>query len=359
MQYQAIIYFLIFVLAILFSVFLTKFLMTFLPKFGFMDRQEKHSTHTMSAVRGGGISIFLTFFILTFLIVPIDRKILGLFLGCSVVLIVNIIDDMGKFQVTPFERLFWEIMGILIVISSGIGIDNITNPLGGVIAFDTVRFELPSFLGKGHGIMPFSDLFTIIWIILMVNVLNWLDGLDGLASGVSFICAGTLFFLSLLPFVNQPNMALMAIILAGAILGFLPFNFLSGKIKLGDSGATILGFILASLAILNKGKIATFFLILGLPILDAIWVILRRIFIDKKSPFVGDKKHFHHRLLKIGFTKRQVVYIIWIYSVIFAVSALLLQGAEKKLIAIIVMTSLMIIFAATVVFMSRNKPDIE
>ena len=351
------IYILLFLLSLLVSVILTNIACRILPRFGFMDRDESHSTHQRKSIRGGGISIFLTFFTIAFLVLPVDRKIIGLFLGALIILIVNIVDDMGKVKVTPFERLFWEIVGIFIVIASGIGIDNITNPFGGVLALDSIRYELP-FLGEGVGIMPLADLFTIIWVILMINVVNWIDGLDGLASGVSAICALTLFFLSLLPFVNQPNMAILAIILFGAVLGFLPFNFLSGKIKLGDSGATVIGFILAVLAIMNQGKIATFFLILGLPILDAIWVIFRRIFIDKKSPFKGDKKHFHHRLLKLGLSKRQVVYIIWIYSAIFGITSLLLQGADKKLLAIIVMTSGMIIFSSVVIFMSRGKPEI-
>jgi UDP-GlcNAc:undecaprenyl-phosphate GlcNAc-1-phosphate transferase len=322
-----------------------------------MDRVERHSTHLVPALRGGGIAIFITFFLIVFFVLPIDRKLLGLFFGALIVLIVNIVDDWGGVKVSPAERLFWEIIGIFVIIGSGIGIDNITNPFGGVIALDAIRYDL-SFLGAGHGIMPLSDIFTVIWILLMVNVMNWLDGLDGLASGVSGICALTLFFLSLLPFVNQPNMAMMALILFGAIIGFLPFNFFGGKIKLGDSGATVIGFILAVMAILNQGKIATFFLILGLPILDAFWVILRRIFVDKKSPFKGDKKHFHHRLLQIGFTKKRAVYVIWIYSAIFSLIALLLQGADKKLMAIIIMTVLMVVFSLIVVIFSKNKPNL-
>lgn len=351
-------YIISFTLALLISAFLTMILKRFLPRFGFMDRLESHSTHNFPAVRGGGIAIFCSFFLVSFFVIPIERKFIGLFLGSLIILIINVVDDWGKIKVTPMERLFWEMVGIFVVISSGIGIDNITNPLGGVIAMDSIRIELP-FLGQGYGIMPFSDIFTIVWLILMINVLNWMDGLDGLASGVSAISAFTIFCLSILPIVNQPNMAFLSIILFGSILGFLPYNFFSGRIKLGDSGATFLGFVLGILAILNKGKVATFFLILGLPILDAVWVIFRRIFIDRKSPFKGDKKHFHHRLLKLGLSKRGAVYVIWMYSFIFAMSSLFFQGAPNKLISIIVMAILMIVFSFLVYFFSRNKPDIE
>jgi len=354
MTNQFIIYILLFLLSIALSFVLTKVLIVFLPKLGFMDRQEKHSTHRIPAIRGGGIAIFLSFFLVVFFVVPIDRKILGLFFGALIVLIVNVFDDCGRFKISPKQRLFWEVIAVFVVIFSGIGIDNITNPFGGVLALDSIRFELPIF-GKGHGIMPLADIFTFVWVLLMINVMNWIDGLDGLASGVSIISALTLFCLSLLPIVNQPNMAMLAICLVGAIIGFFPFNFFHGKIKLGDSGATFLGFVLAVLAILNKGKIATFFLILGLPILDAFWVILRRIFIDKKSPFKGDKKHFHHRLLQIGLTKRQVVYVIWVYSALFGSISLFFQGAEKKLISIIVMSIIMLLFSLFVMFLSRGK----
>ena len=123
-----IIYILIFLFALFLSTIFTKISLKILPRFGFMDRKESHSTHGIPSIRGGGIAIFLTFFIVVALVVPIDRKLVGMFLGALIILIVNIVDDMGKVKVTPFERLFWETIGIFVVIGSGIGIDNITNP---------------------------------------------------------------------------------------------------------------------------------------------------------------------------------------------------------------------------------------
>lgn len=190
-------------------------------------------------------------------------------------------------------------------------------------------------------------------------MLNWLDGLDGLATGISGISALTLFGLALLPFVNQPDMATLALILAGSLVAFLIFNFYPAKIRLGDSGSTFLGFTLAVLAIFASGKIATFFLVLGLPLLDVAWVIFRRVFVEKKSPFHGDQKHFHHRLLSLGFSERKVVLVYYFFCASFGTIALILQGARQKMLAILTLLLATAVFASWAVLKGKKQESFK
>ncbi len=329
-----------FALALIFSICLTKLAIHYLPKFGFMDRQEAHSTHKKSTPRGGGIVIFMIFVVLVLVFVPLSNYVYGFLLGGAIVFIVNFIDDHKP--ISPFVRLGAELAACLVVIMFGIGMENISNPVSGE-AISLIRWSFPVTLFGGlHHISPLADIFTIIWIMTMINMMNWIDGLDGLATGVSAIAGLTLFGLSLLPYVNQPSMATMALILVGALLGFLVYNFFPARIKLGDSGSTFIGYSLAVLAIISSGKIATFFLVLGLPFFDLAWVVFRRVFIEKRSPFKGDKKHFHHRLLSAGLKPKQAVYFMYVISALFGGMALFLKGAQNKLFAIILMLLILV-----------------
>jgi len=151
----------------------------------------------------------------------------------------------------------------------------------------------------------------------------------------------------------QPETALLCIILAGVALGFLIFNFHPAKIFLGEGGSTFLGFTLGTLAIISGGKIATALLCMGIPILDVIWVVSRRL-ITKKSPFLGDKKHLHFRLLDIGFSHRQTVLFLWFMSACFGITALFLKS-RGKLIALGVLAFIMIVLALILVWLYRRK----
>ncbi|MDP2726028.1 MAG: MraY family glycosyltransferase, partial [Dehalococcoidia bacterium] len=214
---------------------------------------------------------------------------------------------------------------------------------------------LPFQLGE----FPFSitllaDIFAFIWLMLMINTMNFLDGLDGLAAGVGAIGAFIIFILSLLPIVNQPATATVALILAGCLLGFLCFNFNPASIFMGDGGSTFIGLSLATLAIIANGKIATTLLVLGLPLIDVALVVLRRIFIDRRAPWQGDRKHFHHRLLSIGLSQRQSVIVVYIFCSIFGSAALFL-GSSQKLLALGIMALAMLSLFAVVIFLERRQ----
>jgi UDP-GlcNAc:undecaprenyl-phosphate GlcNAc-1-phosphate transferase len=182
---------------------------------------------------------------------------------------------------------------------------------------------------------------AFFWLVAIINVVNWLDGLDGLAAGVSAIAAIFIFIISILSGIAQPLTALVAIILAGSILGFLPYNFNPASIFMGDSGSQFLGYMLGILAIICGGKLATAGLVLGFPILDGFWVVSRRL-LEGNSPFKADKKHLHHRLLSIGLSQRQVVLILYFLSIIFGLIAVL-AGSYDKFWAGMILIFLMIV----------------
>lgn len=321
----------------------------YFPKWGIVDRREAHSTHIKTAVRGGGLAIGLTFFVVAFALGGLSGNVQALVFPALIVLIINFLDD--AFNINRYLRLATDIGVGILVITSGVGIETITSPFGGFWDLTGHSFMLGSI-----EISPIADTLALLWIVAMMNVLNWVDGLDGLAGGIAAITAFVLFGLSLLPIVNQPTTALLAIILFGSIMGFLPFNFFAGSIKLGDTGAKFLGFTLAVLALINQGKFATFALVLGLPLFDFGWVLFRRICIEKKSPFHGDTGHFHHRLLRAGFSRRSTVLIMWCISAIFGSMALFLSTAWHKLLGLIGMGIFLLLLA---VFVYRKEEKVQ
>ncbi len=313
----------------------------YFPQWGLQDRFEAHSTHEKPKPRGGGVIIALLFFIALPFILTIDWKFLGFLLGGLLIVGINFLDD--KYRIHWLLRLVVELVACFVVVASGIEIAVLTNPVNNEAWLLYQTFPL------------ISKLFTVFWILLFVNMINWLDGIDGLATGISSISFLTLFGLSLLPFVNQPQIAELALILVVLTIVFLRFNFFPAQIKLGDSGATFLGYALAVLAIFSSAKVATFFLVLGIPLLDVVWVIMRRVFFEKKSPMKGDKKHLHHRLMNIGLTVPQVCFLLYGLAAVFGFTALFLQGAQAKLAAIVALCAFAVLFFATISVLERTK----
>ncbi len=339
-------------------------------KWKIYDWPAPRKVHGRPTPRLGGLAFFASFFILilVFLIWRpelirfsdwfwfsgfVDKRLFGVLLGAVILVVVGVIDDIKG--LSPLTKLAWQIIAALIVIASGIEIEYIRNPLGGVLVH-LDQWQIPFQLwGQTYHFVVLSDLFIIFWIVLMINVLNFLDGLDGLAAGVSFIAFLTLFSLSLAPDVSQIHTAILCIILAGAVAGFLPQNFYPAKIFMGDSGSMFLGYMIAVLAVVSGGKVATSLLVLGFPILDGLWVIGRRL-LAKRSPFLADKKHLHHRFLAVGLNQRQAVLAIWLLVAVFGVVALL-SGTREKFIALMCLLGLMMALAVILVVVEwrRNK----
>jgi len=319
----------------------------FFPKWKLMDRPEKYGLKRKPIPYYGGLVFIIVFLVSTMIFVEIDIRVLGVLLGGLMIAGVSFVDDLKG--LSPWIRLAVQVLGALTVVVSGIGIESISNPFGDPIILDQFKLDIP-FGDSIFTITLLADLFTIIWIILIVNTMNFLDGLNGLVSGVSFIAVATLFVLSIGEhnIVDQSTVATLTVIVAAMTLAFWYFDFHPAKILMGDTGSMFLGFIIAVFAIFAGGKIATAFLVLGFPILDAFWVITRRI-VSGRSPMQGDLKHLHHRLLEVGLTERKALILIYILCTFFGGSAIFL-GTTQKLYLIIVMGFLMLIMATMIVF---------
>jgi UDP-GlcNAc:undecaprenyl-phosphate GlcNAc-1-phosphate transferase len=204
----------------------------------------------------------------------------------------------------------------------------------------------------------FADIFTFIWLLGMIYTTKLLDGLDGLVSGVGVI-GGLFIFLTALFNSNpaQPDIALLAIILVGCFLGFLVFNFNPARIFLGESGSTLAGFLLGVLSIVSGSKVAVTLILMGLPILDLLWTIIRRL-IEKKNPFTAaDRKHLHHRLLDAGFSVRKAVILLYILTAVFGGAAIALQQVAFGLLVL----GLLVVFAFILLlaYLYRRKAERE
>jgi UDP-GlcNAc:undecaprenyl-phosphate GlcNAc-1-phosphate transferase len=174
------------------------------------------------------------------------------------------------------------------------------------------------------GLWPIAAAVTVLWIVGMINSINFIDGLDGLSSGIALIAAVTLGTISLGLGTYEPLVALFCFILAGALAGFLRWNFFPATIFSGTSGITFVGYALAVLSILGAGKIAVALLVLGVPILDTIWTVIRRLAAGR-SPFAPDRGHIHHRLLDLGLSHRGTVLVIYGVCIVLAVMSLVLS----------------------------------
>ena len=195
--------------------------------------------------------------------------------------------------------------------------------------------------------------FVIFWIVGLINVINFLDGLDGLAGGISLIATTVLYLLAIKPEIAQSSMSVLAIILIGALAGFLPFNFSPAKIFLGDSGSQVLGFLLAVFAIISGAKLATAFLVLGVPILDVAWVIARRI-LEHKPVYQADRYHLHHRLLRAGLSQKQAVLLLYTVSAAFGIVALQTH-TYGKFIAVLVLVAIVVVGGGVVVAVGNGQ----
>jgi len=306
-----------FVLSLIFSFLAQKIAF----RFKILDYPGPRKIHSKPIPRIGGLAFVVAFLLIAGIVFLFFKpeisstRLIGTVLGTLVVIISGLWDDIKG--LTPIKKLFWQTVAAILVVAGGVEISFLRNPLGGPFPFFNLALKSFNFEILGHHlslVLP-ADLILVLWIVAMINILNFLDGLNGLAAGVSTIAALTLFGLALRPEVSQVFLAMLALVLAGSVMGFLPFNFPKAKMFMGDVGSQFLGFVLAVMAVISGGKTATLFLVLGLPILDFVWVILRRI-LAKKSPFLADKKHLHHRLLAVGLSPVKAVIFIWCWTAV-------------------------------------------
>ena len=264
---------------------------------------------------------------------PEERnRIVLLVIAAILLVVVMIVDDLRG--ISPLAKLAWQIAICLIVVlpyavdrSWGIAID---------------QFNLPIWGTTSLGVTP-AILFTLFWIVGMMNTINLIDGLDGLAGSVSVVACVILFLHTYFWPRDNPQftISLLPAALGGAILGFLIFNWHPARIILGDAGAYFIGFALAVSAIIGGAKIALALLALGLPILDVAWVVVARIR-SGSSPVAADRAHLHHRLLDLGWSQPRIVASVAGASLAFGIASLLLPSREWKLAAILIIGFLLI-----------------
>jgi len=313
--------FVLFLIALLLALIITPVYRLIAEKLEITDKPSERKMHKAPIPVGGGVAIYLSFFV-TILIATImfplsgqtftsrDTSILfSLFLGGTLTMLVGLIDDI--LNMPPKVKLLCQIIIGLIVFSFGVSITFIRSPLGGF-------FYFPHWL---------SIIVTLFWIVGIMNAINLLDGLDGLLAGVSTISATIFFIVALMK--GQILVAILMAALAGATLGFLRYNFNPAQLFMGDTGSLFLGILFACLSVLGALKgtttVALFVpvFIMGLPILDTLWAIVRRAL--KRQPiFKADKGHIHHRLMNLGLTQRQAVLIIYAINICFGLVGLAL-----------------------------------
>lgn len=342
------------IISFVLSLALTPLVRKFALSRNIMDKPSARRVNTEPIARMGGVAVFSAFWLTIGLIIltkpellifvqdkifGIDKNFFGVIIGSLVLLFIGLRDDVKGLK--PAIKLLGHILAALIVVFFGIKIWWIHNPV--------TNLDL--------GLGAWTYLIVPVWIVLMINVVNWLDGLDGLATGIGAIASFILFFLSVNPAVSQNATGLLALVLLGALLGFLPYNFNPAKIFLGDVGSMFIGFMLGIFAIISGGKLATAALVMGFPILDALWVILRRA-LARQPIWQADRRHLHHRFLDAGLSQRHTVLILYTISAIFGVIALS-SGTREKFIASFWLVGLMLFVGIILVSVDLKKRKYE
>ena len=282
--------------------------------------KDERRMHKIPIPRMGGLAIFIGFLVSFLVFGEMNRELQGILLGAVVIVILGVLDDILALPALP--KFGVQIIAAIIVVGHGCRIENF------------LGLALPTWL---------SYPVSIIWILTITNAVNFIDGLDGLAAGVSAISAGAMLLVALI-LVPDSSAMLSAIVLAaivGGCVGFIPYNFNPATIFMGDTGSTFLGFMLASISIFGLFKtyavisFAVPFLVLGLPIFDICFAVIRRV-AKGQSPMHADRGHVHHRLIDMGFSQKQAVAISYLLSAILGLSAVVLtdRGEVQALIFI-------------------------
>ncbi len=319
-------------------------------------KNRAHPAHTHIGIipRAGGVPIFFAILFGIVLFIPLSKITIGILISSFFLMIVGLLDDYS--DTSPYVRFLLNVLISALVVSFGLGIPYISNPFGGVIHLDQWKIAFDLF-GR-HRILVLADLLAIIWLTWTMNMVNWSKGVDGQLPGFVSITA---LFLGLLSTrftghdIGVQEVVLISFAVSGAYLGFLPFNFFPQKIMPGYGGGALAGFLLGILSILSFGKLGTAVLILSVPMIDAIYTIIRRIK-EKKSPFKADWGHFHHRLMEIGWGKRRIAVFYWIISFILGMSSLFLDGF-KKLLAFGTVAILLLFFMVIIERMKEQRLD--
>ena len=325
-----------FIISFAFTFATTPLVRRFAFKIGAIDiPKDNRRMHKKPTPRIGGLAIIFGFTVATLCFAQPSRQLYGTLAGAAIIAVMGVIDDCKNLP-AKLKFVIQIIAALVVVFAGDIKIDVFTNPN---FLSDNPYWVLPEWL---------SVTLTVIWIVFITNAVNFIDGLDGLAAGVSAIMSISLVFISIR--VGEYSIAILGIALMGSCFGFLPFNFNPAKIFMGDTGSTFLGFMLATLSIQGVFKsyavisFAVPLLILGLPLFDALFAMIRRI-LRGQSPMTADRGHLHHRLVDMGFSQKQTVFILYAISGVLGITAVLLaeSGVLRALLLVICVLILLLI----------------
>ena len=325
-----------FIVSFAFTFATTPLVRRFAFKIGAIDiPKDNRRMHKKPTPRIGGLAIIFGFTVATLCFAQPSRQLYGTLAGAVIIAVMGVIDDCKNLP-AKLKFVIQIIAALVVVFAGDIKIDVFTNPN---FLSDNPYWVLPEWL---------SVTLTVIWIVFITNAVNFIDGLDGLAAGVSAIMSISLVFISIR--VGEYSIAILGIALMGSCFGFLPFNFNPAKIFMGDTGSTFLGFMLATLSIQGVFKsyavisFAVPLLILGLPLFDALFAMIRRI-LRGQSPMTADRGHLHHRLVDMGFSQKQTVFILYAISGVLGITAVLLaeSGVLRALLLVICVLILLLI----------------
>ncbi len=338
--------FLALLVAFLISFAATPMVMSLAYKLNALDiPKDERRVHKKPIPLIGGLAIFYGFIVSVLCFAMIDEETTGILIGSVIMVTVGVIDDMTDMK--AIIKLLCQIIAAAIVVYSGVRIAHFANPFAG-------WFGGPPYIVLNYWV---SVAVTIIWIVGVCNAVNLIDGLDGLAVGVSSIAS--MSFLAMTLISNNPNVAILTAAIAGAGFGFLPYNFNPARIFMGDTGALFLGFILACISVqgfLKLSAIISFaipLLVLGLPLFDTLFAIIRRV-LTGRSPMSPDREHLHHRLLDMGFSQRKTVAILYTMTAVLCLTAVVIS-IKGYLRGLLLILAVLLIVLVSLRLMGESK----
>ena len=337
--------------ALVISFLMTPVVKTFAFKVGAVDvPKDARRMHKVPIPRLGGLAIFIGFMVSVLILGNVrgNGQMQSILLGSVIIVVLGVVDDI--MALPAMLKFVVQIAAALIPALNGVVIQAFSNPN---IFSDSLYWVLG----------PLSVPFTVLWIVAITNAVNLIDGLDGLANGVSAISATTMLVIALLA--SEAEVAVVMAALVGACMGFMPYNLNPAKMFMGDTGATFLGYILATMSIQGLFKFyavisfAVPFLILGLPIFDTTFAFIRRI-AHGQSPMHADRGHIHHRLIDMGLNQKQAVATLYVISAMLGLSAVVLTtGGEQKAMLLFAALCIVGAVAARVVFPKELREELH
>ena len=337
--------------ALVVSFLMTPVVKTFAYKVGAVDvPKDARRMHKVPIPRLGGLAIFIGFMVSVLILGNVrgNGQMQSILLGSVIIVVLGVVDDI--MALPAMLKFVVQIAAALIPALNGVVIQAFSNPN---IFSDSLYWVLG----------PLSVPFTVLWIVAITNAVNLIDGLDGLANGVSAISATTMLVIALLA--SEAEVAVIMAALVGACVGFMPYNLNPAKMFMGDTGATFLGYILATMSIQGLFKFyavisfAVPFLILGLPIFDTAFAFIRRI-AHGQSPMHADRGHIHHRLIDMGLNQKQAVATLYVISAMLGLSAVVLTtGGEQKAMLFFAALCIVATVAARVVFPKEIREELQ